>query len=76
MLLSTTLRALMVAALLAGGHTFAQAPAALAQPAKKATMSADDKKAKSKECSAEADKRGLHGKERKTFRSKCKRGES
>jgi hypothetical protein len=37
-------------------------------------MSADDKKAKSKECSAEADKKGLHGKERKSFRSKCKRG--
>ncbi len=42
----------------------------------KKTMSLDEKKAKSKECSALADKQGLHGKERKAFRSKCKRGES
>jgi hypothetical protein len=37
-------------------------------------MSDDAKKAKSKECSAEADAKKLHGKERKEFRSKCKRG--
>lgn len=30
--------------------------------------------AKSKECSAQADAKGLHGKERKSFRAKCKRG--
>jgi hypothetical protein len=29
--------------------------------------------AKSKECSAQADAKGLHGKARKSFRSKCKR---
>ena len=29
---------------------------------------------KSIACSAEADKRGLHGKERKKFRSTCKKG--
>lgn len=41
-----------------------------AQPA---TMTAEAKAAKSKACSAEADKQGLHGKARKTFRSDCKR---
>jgi hypothetical protein len=30
--------------------------------------------AKSKECSAQADKQGLHGKDRRKFRSKCMRG--
>ena len=39
----------------------------------KPTMS-DDQKAKiSAECSAEADKQGLHGKARSKFRSQCKR---
>jgi hypothetical protein len=42
----------------------------------KKTMSLEEKKAKSKECSTLADQKGLHGKERKAFRSKCKRGES
>jgi hypothetical protein len=32
--------------------------------------------AKSIECSKQADAKGLHGKERKIFRSKCKKGES
>jgi len=31
--------------------------------------------AKSQECSKEADAKGLHGKARKEFRSKCKKGE-
>jgi len=39
----------------------------------KSAMAAEEKKARSKECSAEADKQGLHGKERQKFRSKCKR---
>lgn len=38
-----------------------------------ASSSADNRKARSAACSAEADKKGLHGKERKKFRSKCKR---
>jgi hypothetical protein len=33
-----------------------------------------DKAAKSQECSKEADAKGLHGKERKHFREKCKEG--
>ncbi|MGA7385933.1 MAG: PsiF family protein [Methylocella sp.] len=48
------------------------APAAPAAPkAKKAPMSA-----KAKECSAKADEQKLHGKARKEFREKCKKGET
>ena len=36
----------------------------------------EDKKAKAKECSEKADQQNLHGKARKAFRAKCKRGES
>lgn len=35
-----------------------------------------ERSAKSKECSAEADTKGLHGKARKRFRSSCLRGKS
>ena len=45
--------------------TFAQAPSA---PAK---MSADEKKAISKACSDQANAKGLHRKDRKTFRAAC-----
>ncbi|MGH6822431.1 MAG: PsiF family protein [Methylocella sp.] len=55
-----------------------KAPAAPKVPAMpKAPMSADDmakKKAKSKECSAQADAQKLHGKAREAFRAKCKKG--
>lgn len=34
-----------------------------------------ERSAKSKECSALADKQGLHGKKRHAFRSKCKKGQ-
>ena len=57
------------------GAAFAQNPpppaapmAAPAQPAAGAT----DKKAISKSCSDQANAKGLHGKERKKFRSDCK----
>jgi hypothetical protein len=64
------------AGLLAGVSAFAQnaqpTPAAQAKPAAASGMSAADKQAKSKACSAEADKQGLHGKARKTFRNACK----
>jgi hypothetical protein len=52
----------------------AQVPAFAATS--KPAVSAEAKAAKSKECSAQADAKGLHGKERKSFRSKCKRGTS
>jgi psiF repeat-containing protein len=35
-----------------------------------------ERTAKSIECSKQADAKGLHGKERKKFRSKCKLGKS
>jgi hypothetical protein len=50
------------------------APPSTTTTMKAPAMSDDAKKAKSKECSAEADAKKLHGKERKEFRSKCKRG--
>jgi hypothetical protein len=47
------------------------APAAMAtKPA--ATMGKMDKTAISKKCSADADAKGLHGKDRKKFRDSCK----
>jgi hypothetical protein len=48
------------------------APAPAAQPAAPAKMAPDDKKAVSKACSDQANAKGLHGKERKKFRSDCK----
>jgi hypothetical protein len=48
------------------GVAVAQAPA----PAK---MTPDEKKAISKSCSDQATAKGLHGKERKKFRSECKK---
>ena len=68
------------AALLMSSAAFAQgtAPAPAAAPAAPAAKM--DKKpvvhsAASIECSKEADAKGLHGKERKKFRSECKKGE-
>lgn len=54
------------------------APAAsgTASPGAGTAAPSSDKLAKAKQCSLEADKKGLHGKERKAFRAKCKRGES
>ena len=49
------------------------APSPAAAAPEKSSMTAEEKKARSKECSAEADKQGLHGKERHKFRAKCKR---
>jgi hypothetical protein len=58
------------------GAALAQAPAttpSTAPAAAPAKMSPDDKKAISKACSDQATAKGLHGKERKKFRSECKR---
>ena len=49
------------------GAAFAQAPAVA--PAK---MTPEQKQAISKSCSDQANAKGLHGKERKKFRSECK----
>jgi|SwirhisoilCB3_FD_contig_31_11703640_length_301_multi_3_in_0_out_0_1 hypothetical protein len=79
----TLVRTVAIAALLSGGWTLAHADSAWAQAAAKPAISAgktamtpDEKRAKSKECSAKADAQHLHGKARKAFRAKCKRGES
>ena len=60
-------------ALLSGGVASAQTPAATDKPAATAKTKAP-RSAKSIECSKQADAKGLHGKERKKFRSECKKG--
>jgi hypothetical protein len=47
-------------------------PAATA-PARTAPSDQSAKAAKSKECSVQADQKGLHGKARKKFRDECKK---
>ena len=62
------------ALLVMGNVAFAQAPAPTVQPKPaKAVMSDADKKAKSADCSKQADTKNLHGKERKKFRETCKK---
>jgi hypothetical protein len=77
MTLSSRAAATAFASLLLMGSAFAQttapaatAPATTAAPAKKAPVVHS---AASLECSKEADAKGLHGKERKKFRSECKK---
>jgi hypothetical protein len=80
MTLSSRVAATAIASLLLMGSAFAQATAPAAAPAAPAAAPAAkmDKKpvvhtAASLECSKEADAKGLHGKERKKFRSDCKK---
>ena len=61
----------LLALMIGVGAAFAQAPAPAPATAP-AKMSTDDKKAISKSCSDQANAKGLHGKERKKFRSDCK----
>ena len=72
MTLSSRVAATAVASLLLMSSAFAQtaAPAPAATPAKKPPVVHS---AASLECSKEADAKGLHGKERKKFRSECKK---
>jgi hypothetical protein len=67
------LAAVGTVALLSGGVAVAQTAAPAAKPAAAAKMKAP-RTAKSIECSKQADAKGLHGKERKKFRSECKKG--
>jgi hypothetical protein len=60
----------LVAFSLGLGSALAQAPAT--QPGTQAKSDAE-KQAISKACSDQANAKGLHGKERKTFRSACKK---
>jgi hypothetical protein len=58
------------------GISFGQTPATTvpaAKPAVAAKPTGADKAVISKACSEQADAKGLHGKERKKFRAKCKR---
>ena len=76
MKLSSLFATAAVASMLLAGPALAQstttAPAAksdTAAPAEKKTTKA--RSAESVECSKQADEKGLHGKERKKFRSEC-----
>ena len=74
MTLASRLAVVAIASLFATGTAFAQATAPAAKTDAAATT---DKKApkehsaESLECSKQADAKGLHGKERKKFRSEC-----
>jgi len=80
MKLSTTFAMTALVAMLGAGASFAQTaatPAKPVMPAKPAVTApaapmAMDKAAVSKKCSADADAKGLHGKDRKKFREACK----
>ena len=61
---------------MAAAQTPPAAPTAATAPTQAATGAPTAKQARSKQCSAEADQKGLHGKARKTFRSKCKAGKA
>jgi invasion protein IalB len=66
----------LAASLLLAGSAFAQTPSPAASPAPAAAATSKSTKphsAASIECSKEADAKGLHGKERKKFRSDCKK---
>jgi hypothetical protein len=69
--LSCRIAATAIASLLLAGSAFAQAAKPAAAPAAKAPVV---RSAASLECSKQADAKGLHGKERKKFRSECKKG--
>ena len=70
MTLSSRAIATAFASLLLVGSALAQTPAPAAKTDTKAPMVHS---AASLECSKEADAKGLHGKERKKFRSECKK---
>jgi hypothetical protein len=69
MTISSRAAATAFASLLLMGSAFAQTAA----PAKTETKAPVVHTAASLECSKEADAKGLHGKERKKFRSDCKK---
>jgi hypothetical protein len=75
MTLSSRLAATAIASLLLVGSAFAQSPAPAAAPPTKAspTKAPVVHSEISLKCSKEADAKGLHGKERKKFRSECKK---
>ena len=68
--ISSRVAATAFASVLLMGTAFAQTPAPAAKADTKAPVVHS---AASLECSKEADAKGLHGKERKKFRSECKK---
>jgi hypothetical protein len=70
MTMSSRATATAFASLLLMSSAFAQTPAPAAKTESKAPVVHT---AASLECSKEADAKGLHGKERKKFRSECKK---
>ncbi|HUZ92196.1 MAG TPA: PsiF family protein [Methylocella sp.] len=78
-LVSLMLAGALVIAFGQSGYAQVTPPATTAPAAPKAAPApANDaaaRKAKAKECSAKATAQGLHGKARKEFREKCKKGE-
>jgi invasion protein IalB len=80
MKISSLATAAALASLLLTGSAFAQTAAPAKDATKTETKAPAEKKAEkprtaaSLECSKEADAKGLHGKERKKFRSECKKG--
>ena len=74
MTLSSRAVATAFASLFLMGSAFAQTPAPATPAAKTKGAAAVRHRARaSLECSKEADAKGLHGKERKKFRSECKK---
>lgn len=77
MTFTSRLAVVALASLLATGTAFAQTAAPAAKTDTKADTATADKKApkersaESLDCSKQADAKGLHGKERKKFRSEC-----
>ncbi|MBW7966837.1 PsiF family protein [Bradyrhizobium sp. BR 10261] len=74
MTLASRLAVVAIASLFATGTAFAQtaAPVAKTEPANTTDKKAPkEHSAESLECSKQADAKGLHGKERKKFRSEC-----
>ena len=70
MTISSRVAATAFASLLLMSSAFAQTPAPAAKTESKAPVVHT---AASLECSKQADAKGLHGKERKKFRSECKK---
>ncbi|MFZ0424558.1 MAG: PsiF family protein [Xanthobacteraceae bacterium] len=71
--ISMVLLALTIGTVGALAQTPPPAPPPATQSAAPAAGAAVDKKAISKDCSQQADAKGLKGKERKKFRSSCKK---
>jgi hypothetical protein len=73
MTIASRLAVVALASLFATGATFAQtaAPAAKSETGMMDKKAPKERSAESVDCSKQADAKGLHGKERKKFRSEC-----